>query len=209
MRETMTQPDRTPFAPSLSKDTPHAPRRRRLPRASTSPAGTEGRVERTGEEDVTPARRSAEHGFTPVRRSAEHGFTLVELMVVIVIIGLLATIVAINVIPSGDKARVVRAKADINTIEGALDTYKLENGSYPTTAQGLAALIAAPAGSNAATYRPGGYLKGGKVPQDPWNRPYNYASPGVHGEVDVWTLGADGKEGGTGTDADVGNWPDK
>ena len=143
------------------------------------------------------------------RRHEEEGFTLVELMVVIVIIGLLATIVAINVLPSGDKARVTRAKADISTIEGALDMYKLQNGAYPTTAQGLAALVRAPAGGNAATYQPGGYIKGGKVPVDPWSRPYNYTSPGTHGEADVWTFGADGKEGGSGTDADLGNWPDK
>jgi general secretion pathway protein G len=143
------------------------------------------------------------------RQQQEDGFTLVELMVVIVIIGLLATIVAINVLPSGDKARVTRAKADIATIEGGLDMYKLQNGAYPTTSQGLAALVRAPAGASASTYQPGGYLKGGKVPQDPWGRPYNYASPGTHGEVDVWTYGADGKEGGTGTDADLGNWPDK
>ena len=93
------------------------------------------------------------------RRKQEEGFTLVELMVVIVIIGLLATIVAINVLPSGDKARVTRAKADISTIEGALDMYKLQNGAYPTTAQGLAALVTAPAGSNTATYQPGLYFK--------------------------------------------------
>ncbi|WP_174291429.1 type II secretion system major pseudopilin GspG [Sphingomonas bacterium] len=139
-------------------------------------------------------------------RHDEEGFTLVELMVVIVIIGLLATIVAINVLPSGDKARVVRTRADISTIEGALETYKLENGAYPTTSQGLAALIRAPAGVAAAGYRPGGYLKGGKVPSDAWNHPYLYASPGTHGDVDVWSYGADGKEGGTGTDADIGNW---
>ena len=142
----------------------------------------------------------------PKKKRQEDGFTLVELMVVIVIIGLLATIVAINVLPSGDKARVVRAKADISTIEGGLDMYKLQNGAYPTTAQGLAALVKAPAGAAAATYQPGGYLKGGKVPADPWGKPYLYASPGTHGEVDVWTYGADGKEGGTGTDADIGNW---
>lgn len=151
-------------------------------------------------------RRSAEHGSAVRKRSAERGFTLVELMVVIVIIGLLATIVAINVLPSGDKARTVRAKADISTIEGALDMYKLQTGTYPTTSQGLGALVAAPSGAATAGYQPGGYIKGGKLPQDPWGKPYLYASPGSHGEADVWTFGADGKEGGEGANADIGSW---
>ena len=130
------------------------------------------------------------------RTADERGFTLVELMVVIVIIGLLATIVAINVLPSGDKARVTRAKADIGTIEAGLDLYKLQNGRYPTTSEGLGALV-----------QPGGaYLKGSGVPQDPWNRDYLYASPGQHGEADVWSLGADGKDGGEDTNADIGSW---
>ena len=146
-----------------------------------------------------------EEGFIPLRRSAEHGFTLVELMVVIVIIGLLATIVVINVLPLGDKGRITKAKADISSIEGALDLYKLQNGAYPTTAQGLEALITAPAGVDASKYQAGGYLKG-KLPVDPWGRPYLYASPGQHGEEDVWTLGADNREGGEGANADIGSW---
>ena len=150
-------------------------------------------------------KRSTENGFTPLRRSAEHGFTLVELMVVIVIIGLLATIVAINVLPAGDKAKGVKAKADIANIQGALDLYKLQVGNYPTTAQGLAALSTAPDGVAAASYQRGGYLKG-KLPEDPWHHPYLYASPGKHGDADVWTYGADGKEGGEGIDADIGSW---
>ena len=145
-----------------------------------------------------------EGGFTPLRRSAEHGFTLVELMVVIVIIGLLATIVVINVLPSGDKAKITRARADISTIEGALDTYRLQLDRFPTTAQGLQALRTAPQGVEAARYQPGGYIK--KLEDDPWGRPYLYASPGQHGEADVWTYGRDGKEGGEGVDADIGSW---
>jgi general secretion pathway protein G len=130
------------------------------------------------------------------RRRREAGFTLVELMVVIVIIGLLATIVAINVLPSGDQARVTRAKADISTIQSGLDLYRLQNGRYPTSSEGLGALI-----------QPGGaFLKGSGVPKDPWGRDYLYASPGQHGEADIWSLGADGKEGGEDNNADIGSW---
>ena len=126
----------------------------------------------------------------------ERGFTLVELMVVIVIIGLLATIVAINVLPSGDRARVTAARADISTIENGLELYRLQGGRYPTTAEGLGVLVGGR----------GAVLKGGKVPDDPWGRPYLYASPGRRGDADVWSLGADGKEGGEDVDADIGNW---
>lgn len=138
-------------------------------------------------------------------RRHEEGFTLVELMVVIVILGLLATIVAINVLPSGDKARVEKARSDIATIESGLEMYKLQNFNYPSTSDGLQALIAPPAGlADPSRYQKGGYLK--KLPNDPWNRPYQYAAPGTHGQVDVWTFGADGKEGGEGTDADITSW---
>ncbi len=139
------------------------------------------------------------------RRRKRNGFTLVELMVVIVIIGLLATIVALNVIPSGDTAKVQKAKADIATIEQALELYRLQQNSYPTTAQGLDALVTAPAGlSNPAAYQAGGYIK--KLPEDPWGRAYLYASPGKHGAADVWSNGADGQEGGDGINADIGSW---
>jgi len=134
------------------------------------------------------------------KKRREAGFTLVELMVVIVIIGLLATIVALNVLPSGDTARIQKAKADIAQIEGGLELYKLQNMTFPNTTQGLNA-----AGlSDPSRYQRGGYLK--KLPNDPWGRPYLYASPGAHGEADVWTFGADGKEGGEGIDADIGSW---
>ncbi|MEG8017701.1 type II secretion system major pseudopilin GspG [Sphingomonas sp. LR55] len=139
------------------------------------------------------------------KRRREAGFTLVELMVVIVIIGLLATIVALNVLPSGDTARIQKAKADIAQIEGGLELYKLQNMTFPNTTQGLNALVTAPAGlTDPSRYQRGGYLK--KLPNDPWGRPYLYASPGAHGEADVWTFGADGKEGGEGIDADIGSW---
>jgi general secretion pathway protein G len=144
------------------------------------------------------------HNEQTQRRKKKNGFTLVELMVVIVIIGLLATIVALNVLPSGDTARIQKAKADIATIEQGLELYRLQIGSYPTTSQGLQALVTAPAGADAARYQAGGYVK--KLPEDPWGRDYLYASPGQHGAADVWTLGADGKDGGEGIDADIGSW---
>lgn len=132
------------------------------------------------------------------KRRRESGFTLVELMVVIVIIGLLATIVAINVLPSGDQARVTRARADIDTIGSALDLYRLQNGRFPSTTEGLQVLV--------QPGKSGGLLKGNRVPQDPWGRVYLYASPGQKGEADIWSLGADGKDGGEDTNADIGNW---
>ncbi|OYY91402.1 MAG: type II secretion system protein GspG [Sphingomonas sp. 28-66-16] len=139
------------------------------------------------------------------RRRRQNGFTLVELMVVIVILGLLATIVALNVLPSGDRARTEKARADIATIEDGLELYKLQNLQYPSTTDGLAALVSPPASlTDPSRYQKGGYIK--KLPKDPWGRDYLYTSPGTHGAVDIWTYGADGKEGGEGVDADVGNW---
>ena len=138
-------------------------------------------------------------------RSAEDGFTLVELMVVIVIIGLLATIVAINVIPASDQASIQKAKADISLLEQALEMYRLDNLNYPATTDGLAALTAPPASlAQPQRYRRGGYIK--RLPNDPWGRPYLYAAPGRSGAFDVYTLGADGKEGGEAENADIGNW---
>jgi general secretion pathway protein G len=140
----------------------------------------------------------------PARSSDEDGFTLVELMVVIVIIGLLAAIVAFNVLPMGDKARVEKAKSDISTIEQALEMYKLQNLTYPSTSEGLQALVKAPGSADPSRYQAGGYIK--KLPDDPWGRPYQYAAPGQHSEADVWSWGADGKEGGEGVNADIGSW---
>ena len=132
----------------------------------------------------------------------EQGFTLVELMVVIVIIGLLATIVAINVIPATDTARVEKAKVDIATIEQALEQYRLDNLSYPSAAEGLQALINPPASlPQPQRYRRGGYIK--KLPDDPWGRPYHYAVPGRKGAFDISSLGADGQPGGESENADI------
>lgn len=131
------------------------------------------------------------------------GFTLVELMVVIVIIGLLATVVAINVLPSQDRAMVGKARADISVLEQAIETYRLDNLTFPDTLQ---ALVAAPQGlANPERYRQGGYVR--RLPEDPWGNPYQYSRPGTHGgQFDVWSFGADAREGGEGNDADLGNW---
>lgn len=140
------------------------------------------------------------------RRARRTGFTLVELMVVIVIIGLLATVVAINVLPSQDKAMVGKARADIAVMEQALETYRLDNLAFPDDQQGLQALVAAPAGlSRPERYRQGGYVR--RLPEDPWGNPYQYRRASRHGgQFDVFSFGADGREGGEGDDADLGNW---
>lgn len=135
----------------------------------------------------------------------EEGFTLVELMVVIVIIGLLATLVAFTVIPQLGRANSEKAKTDIALLEQAVEMYRLNNMGYPTTADGLQALVTAPANlRDPSRYQAGGYIK--KLPNDPWGRPYLYASPGQHGTFDISTLGADGAPGGTDENADIGNW---
>jgi general secretion pathway protein G len=138
-------------------------------------------------------------------REQEDGFTLVELMVVIVIIGLLATVVIVNVLPTRDKAMVEKAKADIALIEQGLEMYRLDMFVYPRAEEGLAALQTPPAGlAQPDRYRRGGYLK--RLPDDPWGKPYQYALPGQHGAFDIYSLGADGAPGGTGENADIGNW---
>ena len=135
-------------------------------------------------------------------QGSEAGFTLVELMVVIVIIGLLATIVAINVIPATDTARVEKAKADISTIEQALEQYRLDNLTYPAATDGLQALLTPPASlAQPQRYRRGGYIK--KLPQNPWGRAYIYTVPGRKGAFDISSLGADGQPGGENENADI------
>jgi general secretion pathway protein G len=137
------------------------------------------------------------------KRQKRQGFTLVELMVVIVIIGLLATVVAINVLPSQDRAMVGKAKADISVLEQAIETYRLDNLTFP---EDLNALVTAPANlAQPERYRQGGYVR--RLPEDPWGNPYQYRRQSAHGgQFDVYSLGADGKEGGEGNDADLGNW---
>lgn len=143
---------------------------------------------------------------TSDRRRKRSGFTLVELMVVIVIIGLLATVVAINVLPSQDRAMVGKARADISVLEQAIEIYRLDNLTFPDDRQGLEALVAAPAGlAQPERYRQGGYIR--RLPKDPWGAAYQYRRSSAHGgQFDVFSYGADGKEGGEGNDADLGNW---
>ena len=135
----------------------------------------------------------------------QRGFTLIEIMVVVVILGILAAIVVPRLLSRPDEARVTKAKTDIKGIESSLGLFKLDNGFYPTTEQGLKALVEKPTVGRIPTKFPtGGYLK--KVPQDPWGHDYVYLSPGVHGDYDLLSYGADGEPGGEGYDADIQNW---
>ncbi|MET0376982.1 MAG: type II secretion system major pseudopilin GspG [Rhizorhabdus sp.] len=135
----------------------------------------------------------------------ERGFTLIELMVVLLILGLLATVVVINVMPAQDRAMTEKARTDIALLEQAAERYRLDMFAYPATEAGLQALVTAPAGlTQPERYPAGGYIK--RLPDDPWGNPYKYAAPGKHGAVDIYSLGADNREGGEGQDADIGNW---
>lgn len=135
----------------------------------------------------------------------QKGFTLIEIMVVIVIIGILAALIVPKIMSRPDDARIVAAKQDIGSIMQALKLYKLDNHAYPTTEQGLQALVqktsTPPIPPN---WKDGGYLE--HLPVDPWGKPYQYLSPGLHGKVDVFSFGADGAPGGEGNDADIGSW---
>jgi general secretion pathway protein G len=139
-----------------------------------------------------------------VRRSS--GFTLIEIMVVVVILGILAALIAPNVISRIDEAQVTKVHQDIRAIESALKLFRLDRFKYPTTDEGLDALVTPPSDTTVA-WPAGGYLD--RIPKDPWDRPYLYLQPGKNGEFDVYTLGRDGVEGGEGVDADIGNWDAK
>jgi len=145
-----------------------------------------------------------------MKRSMWHndrGFTLIELMVVIVILGILAGLIVPRIMGRPEEARRMKARVQVESMETALKLYKLDNGNYPTTEQGLQALVEAPAvGQLARAWREGGYLEKGKVPQDPWGNDYVYLSPGVNGDYDLTSYGADGEPGGEGKDEDINSW---
>ena len=135
------------------------------------------------------------------------GFTLLEIIVVVFILSLLAAIVAPKIIGRTDDARIAEGKVQIKNLETALKLFKLDNGFYPATEQGLASLVEKPTvGQIPQKYRDGGYLEQRRIPADPWGNPYIYLSPGLYGDFDIISYGADGKEGGEGKDADIKSW---
>jgi general secretion pathway protein G len=147
------------------------------------------------------APEASRHGS---RRGAR-GFTLIEIMVVVIIIGLLASVVVLNILPNVDKAKVNKAKQDIQSLGLALDEFYLDNSKYPTSEQGLTALVTQPTDPTIRHWKPGGYVQ--RVSKDPWGNDYLYVYPGTHGKAyDLFTLGADGQPGGEGINADIGNW---
>lgn len=137
-----------------------------------------------------------------INRAKQRGFTLIEVMVVVVILGILAAFIVPRLMDRPDAARIAKAQSDIRAIESALSLYRLDNHRYPSTDQGLEALVERPA--DAPAWKEGGYLD--RLPRDPWGNDYQYLNPGIHGTIDVFTYGADGVEGGEGANADVGNW---
>jgi general secretion pathway protein G len=140
-----------------------------------------------------------------LRRS--RGFTLIEIVIAVAILAILAAVVMPRVIGRVDEARTARAKSDVQALVTALNLYKLDNFNFPSTEQGLDALVAQPGGQpEARNWKQGGYIE--RLPTDPWGNDYQYLSPGQRGSIDVWSLGADGQLGGEGPDADVGNWGD-
>lgn len=144
---------------------------------------------------------------TIMKRKWNHrGFTLIELMVVIVILGILAGLIVPRIMSRPEEAKQTKARIQIESLETALKLYKLDNGSYPTTEQGLQALVEAPSvGNLAKKWREGGYLEKGRVPKDPWDNDYVYLSPGTQGDYDILSYGADGEPGGDGKDKDISN----
>ena len=143
----------------------------------------------------------------PGKRRHQQGFTLIELMVVIVILGILAGLIVPRIMGRPEEAKQLKAKLQIESLETSLKLYKLDNGTYPTTEQGLQALIEQPtSGALPQKWREGGYVEKGRLPKDPWGGDFVYLSPGVHGDFDLISYGADGVPGGEGRDKDINNW---
>jgi general secretion pathway protein G len=140
------------------------------------------------------------------KRANQNGFTLIELMVVIVILGILAGLIVPRIMNRPEEAKQLKAKMQIESIGTALKLYKLDMGKYPTTEEGLQALVTAPAADNASKWRKGGYLEKGKVPRDPWENEFIYLSPGANGDYDLISYGADGVAGGEETNKDITSW---
>ena len=136
----------------------------------------------------------------------QRGFTLIELMVVIVILGILAGLIVPRIMGRPDEARQTKARLQIESLETALKLYRLDNGNYPSTAQGLQALVEPPSGPLLKNWRQGGYLERGRVPKDPWDNDFVYISPGAHGDYDLSSRGADGLPGGEGKNKDINSW---
>ena len=141
-------------------------------------------------------------------RRRQRGFTLLEILVVITILGILASLVAVQIMDRPGESRILKARLDIQTLENALKMFKLDNAFYPSSEQGLRALVEMPsAGRIPKRWREGGYLEKGVVPKDPWDNDYLYLGPGIHNrDFDLWSYGADGEEGGSGEDGDIVNW---
>jgi general secretion pathway protein G len=149
--------------------------------------------------------RLEKSGGVMVSRPSQAGFTLIEVMVVVAILAILAALIVPKVMSRPDEARIVAAKQDISTITQALKLYRLDNLRYPTSEQGLASLVTRPTLAPVpANWKAAGYLE--RLPKDPWGNPYQYLNPGLHGEIDVFSFGADGIAGGEGIDADIGSW---
>ncbi|MGZ8255699.1 MAG: type II secretion system major pseudopilin GspG [Burkholderiaceae bacterium] len=147
------------------------------------------------------------HVLPATRARLARGFTLIEIMVVITILGVLAALIVPRVVGRTDDAKIAAAKQDIASIMQALKLYRLDNGRYPTTDQGLHALIAKPATEPVpSNWKQGGYIERTTVPTDPWGEPYKFLNPGIRGEIDVFSLGRDKTNGGEGPDADIGSW---
>ena len=143
--------------------------------------------------------------MTRIQGRAAAGFSLIEILVVVVIIGILAAVVVPRVMDEPDRARVTKAQQDVQALVTALNMYRLDNFNYPSTEQGLEALVRQPSGQpDAPNWKPGGYVD--RLPSDPWGRDYQYLNPGVHGDIDVWSFGANGMPGGEGTNAEIGSW---